>query len=106
MITKKLRRVLVWVTFGGKIASVSDEIITEVKLRSLQVEDSARRHFKPVDFGELNKGERAEVVNGPFGGNYGIVVGAGPRGSVKLHVNFFGRTTLVELKVDDVELVQ
>lgn len=104
-ITRRLRKVLVWVQFGGRIATVSEETISQIRLRSMQVEDHARKHFKAIDFGDLNRGETVEVVNGPFGGVYGTVIGTGARGTVKLHVNCFRRTTLVEVKVDDVELV-
>lgn len=71
-----------WVIFGNEIATVSDELISTIEMQATSSAVETRQHFKSADFGEINKNKTVEIIGGAFGGTYGTILGAGPRGAV------------------------
>lgn len=94
-----------WVIFGNEIATVSDDQIDAIQQRAATAAVETRQHFKSVDFGEINRGKTVEIISGAFGGTYGTILGAGPRGTAVLEILFVGRPTRCTVGVNDVRIV-
>ncbi|MGB5105553.1 MAG: hypothetical protein WBP42_02455 [Candidatus Zixiibacteriota bacterium] len=94
-----------WVTFGGRIAILSEQQIDMIKSSTERASVEIRRHVKSADFGDINRGKYVEIVGGAFGGTYGKILSAGPRGSVVLEITFVGRPTRCTVRVNEIRLV-
>ncbi len=94
-----------WVIFGGRIAILTDAQIDKIKASTERASVEIRKHVKSADFGDINRGRTVEIVGGAFGGTYGKVLNAGPRGSVVLEITFVGRPTRCTVRIDDVRLL-
>lgn len=94
-----------WVMFSGRIAVLSDAQIDRIRQTTEQAAVEIRKHVKSADFGDINRGRTVEIIGGAFGGTYGKVLNAGPRGSVVLEITFVGRPTKCTVRIDDVRLL-
>jgi len=88
-----------FVRSGTKPVPMSEFEITRILQNLNQPEESPKSNFKSQDI--------VTIVAGPFNDFSGKIDSVDEvKGKVKAYVNIFGRDTLVELSIQDVELVK
>lgn len=94
-----------WITFGRRIATISQSEMDGLRALAESWTIRAGDRQDGRRFARRHKGQVVEVVNGIFGGTYGVVVAPGPGRTVTIETEFMNQQTKCTVGIDDVRII-
>jgi len=93
------------VTFGDRIASITDETLAPVRASVERMNAVNKCRANAGDFAATYAGRTVQITTGAFGGTFGEVIGEAGAGMIAIQIALFDQPTKCRVRVGDVKLV-